>query len=405
MSALHMTGTHSPRSPDTDQASLSYSPSSTVNAGDATSSANSPCNSVNSELRLGKMHLVDLAGSERVTLSGAEGDTLIETQNINLSLTAIGDVLSALSRNATIIHQQQNQQLQSSKSTNSLRTGPVGGSGPGVTRNQVSLVPVPYRNSKLTHLLKDSLGGNSKTIMIATIRTHSEYYQQTAVTLMYASRAKKVRNRSLINRNVIGDTGIHAVTTEIERLRSRLDERSTEFEHLKHTQMRDSNENNALKSRFQLLKDANEREKKQLENQMSHLIHSQAGQLATQRLKSQTLQQGLQEELAASQERIAKQEKEIQWLKRALESNAKEKQHPLEQMERMQRALDAFQSQASSNQKELETVLHQAEVIRSRNETLTKELTLSRGTARQLRDELAERADESSLIAVEVCAI
>ena len=44
-----------------------------------------------SELRLGKMHLVDLAGSERITLSGAEGDTLIETQNINLSLTALGD--------------------------------------------------------------------------------------------------------------------------------------------------------------------------------------------------------------------------------------------------------------------------------------------------------------------------
>ena len=51
---------------------------------------------------------------------------------------------------------------------------------------------------------------------------------------------------------------------------------------------------------------------------MSHLIHSQAGQLATQRLKSQTLQQGLQDELAASQERIAKQEKEIQWLKRCV---------------------------------------------------------------------------------------
>ena len=95
MSALHMTGTISPHSPDTDQASLSYSPSSTVNAGDATSSANSPSNSVNSELRLGKMHLVDLAGSERVTLSGAEGDTLIETQNINLSLTAIGEETTA----------------------------------------------------------------------------------------------------------------------------------------------------------------------------------------------------------------------------------------------------------------------------------------------------------------------
>ena len=54
------------------------------------------------ELRLGKIHLVDLAGSERVSLSGVEGETLVETQNINLSLTALGDVLAALSKNASI---------------------------------------------------------------------------------------------------------------------------------------------------------------------------------------------------------------------------------------------------------------------------------------------------------------
>ena len=60
------------------------------------------------ELRLGKMHLVDLAGSERLALSAAEGDTLIETQSINLSLTALGDVLSALSKNANIMAQHKN---------------------------------------------------------------------------------------------------------------------------------------------------------------------------------------------------------------------------------------------------------------------------------------------------------
>lgn len=149
-----------------------------------------------SELRLGKMHLVDLAGSERVSLSGAEGDTLVETQNINLSLTALGDVLSALSRNANI--------------ASGSRSNPV---------PSKALVPVPYRNSKLTHLLKDSLGGNSKTIMLTTIRNLPDYYHQTLISLNYASRAKKVRNRSLVNRDVIGDTGIHAVTLEIERLR------------------------------------------------------------------------------------------------------------------------------------------------------------------------------------------
>ena len=92
------------------------------------------------EVRVRKLHLVDLAGSERVSLSGAEGGTLVETQNINLSLTALGDVLSALSRNATTRTRHESHQ------------------------------PVPYRNSKLTHLLKDSLGGNSKTLMIATLQ-------------------------------------------------------------------------------------------------------------------------------------------------------------------------------------------------------------------------------------------
>lgn len=159
--------------------------------------------SLNPELRLGKMHLIDLAGSERITLSGVEGETLVETQNINSSLTAIGDVLSALSRNANIMAK---------------------GGGTGAKGSQ-ALLPVPYRNSKLTHLLKDSLGGNSKTIMITTVRTFVEYYQQTIVSLMYASRAKKVRNRSLVNRNVIGDTGIHTVAHEMERLKSRLEER------------------------------------------------------------------------------------------------------------------------------------------------------------------------------------
>ena len=142
------------------------------------------------------MHLVDLAGSERLSMSGAEGETLVETQNINSSLSALGSVLSALSKNASILSSKQK-----------------GG------KTQTPLLPVPYRNSKLTHLLKDSLGGNSKTIMIATVRNLNEYYQQSVITLGYASRAKEIRNRSLVNKDIIGDTGIHAVTTEIDRLR------------------------------------------------------------------------------------------------------------------------------------------------------------------------------------------
>jgi hypothetical protein len=93
---------------------------------------------------MGKMQLIDLAGSERLSMSGAEGSALVEAQNINLSLSLLGDVLSALSK--------YHRAVSTGKADPSQRPF------------------IPYRNSKLTHLLKDSLGGNCKTLMICTIR-------------------------------------------------------------------------------------------------------------------------------------------------------------------------------------------------------------------------------------------
>jgi Kinesin motor domain len=85
VASLHL-GAASPRSVDKDQAKISLASALSINV-------TGIADPHPSELRLGKMHLVDLAGSERVTLSGAEGDTLVETQNINLSLTAIGALI------------------------------------------------------------------------------------------------------------------------------------------------------------------------------------------------------------------------------------------------------------------------------------------------------------------------
>jgi hypothetical protein len=81
-------------------------------------------------------------------------------------------------------------------------------------------------------------------------------------------------------------------------------------------QLHDAEENLALKSKFHALQTANDVEKKQLEAQMKHVIHSQAGQLVSQRQKITHLQQSLQGELMISQNKIAEQEKEIKWLKR-----------------------------------------------------------------------------------------
>lgn len=334
-------------------------------------------NGSNSELRLGKMHLVDLAGSERVALSGAEGSTLVETQNINLSLTALGDVLQALSRNATIMNQQ--------------------GKGSASQKGPSSLVPVPYRNSKLTHLLKDSLGGNSKTIMIATIRNLPDYYQQTLISLMYASRAKKVKNRSLINRNVIGDTGIMAVTTEIERLKSRLEERQIEFESLRHVQLQDATEKANLKARLEELTKANELEKQQLEMQMSHVIHSQAGQLALQREKINSLQSSLQEELMISQNRIVEQEREINWLKKELEQSSKQMQPSNEmkqQMEKMSSIISSTQNESSKLRNDLISSSRENDSLRAQISILQSQIKSLESQNRSLTDKLSDKSNE-----------
>ncbi|XP_037049564.1 osmotic avoidance abnormal protein 3 isoform X2 [Bradysia coprophila] len=112
-------------------------------------------------IKKGKLNLVDLAGSERQNKTGATGDRLKEATKINLSLSALGNVISALVD--------------------------------GKTKH------VPYRDSKLTRLLQDSLGGNTKTLMIACISPAAYNYDETLSTLRYASRAKNIHNKPKIN--------------------------------------------------------------------------------------------------------------------------------------------------------------------------------------------------------------
>ena len=109
-------------------------------------------------VKMGKMNIVDLAGSERVQLSGVTGEALVEASAINASLSALGDVLNALSK----LHKSQHQSKEKAPPSSSF---------------------IPFRNSKLTHLLKDSLGGNCKTCMIATVRPGSAFYGQSLSTL------------------------------------------------------------------------------------------------------------------------------------------------------------------------------------------------------------------------------
>ncbi|XP_015780116.1 PREDICTED: chromosome-associated kinesin KIF4A-like [Acropora digitifera] len=117
-----------------------------------------------SELRKAKFHLVDLAGSERVKKTHAQGERFKEGVNINKGLLALGNVISALS-----------DELKKSNSH------------------------VPYRDSKLTRLLQDSLGGNSNTLMIACVSPADNNFEETLNTLRYADRARQIKNKPIVN--------------------------------------------------------------------------------------------------------------------------------------------------------------------------------------------------------------
>ncbi|XP_026059355.1 kinesin-like protein KIF16B isoform X2 [Carassius auratus] len=141
-----------------------------------------------------KIHLVDLAGSERADATGATGVRLKEGGNINKSLVTLGNVISALAD-----------------------LSQEGGSS-HLKKKQVF---VPYRDSVLTWLLKDSLGGNSKTIMIATISPADVNYGETLSTLRYANRAKNIINKPTINE----DSNVRLIRelrAEIARLKALL---------------------------------------------------------------------------------------------------------------------------------------------------------------------------------------
>uniref|UniRef100_A0A8C2H7A1 Kinesin family member 21A n=1 Tax=Cyprinus carpio TaxID=7962 RepID=A0A8C2H7A1_CYPCA len=137
-----------------------------------------------------KFHFVDLAGSERLKRTGATGDRAKEGISINCGLLALGNVISALGD-------------RSKRSSH-----------------------VPYRDSKLTRLLQDSLGGNSQTVMIACTSPSDQDFMETLNTLKYANRARNIKNKVVVNQDKASQQ-ISALRTEIARLQMELMEYRT----------------------------------------------------------------------------------------------------------------------------------------------------------------------------------
>ena len=138
------------------------------------------------KIKAGKLNLVDLAGSERQSKTQAEGARLKEATKINLSLSALGNVITAIGALFSV-----NISLRSYHRPDSFRF--LFGAASGKKGH------IPYRDSKLTRLLQSSLGGNTKTVMCANIGPADYNYDETMSTLRYANRAKNIKNKPKIN--------------------------------------------------------------------------------------------------------------------------------------------------------------------------------------------------------------
>jgi kinesin family protein C2/C3 len=138
-------------------------------------------NLMNGECTRSKLWLVDLAGSERLAKTDVQGERLKEAQNINRSLSALGDVISALA-----------------------------------TKNS----HIPYRNSKLTHLLQDSLGGDSKALMFVQISPSNNDVSETLSSLNFASRVRRIE---------LGPAKKQVDTAELQKVKQMVSVNNTAF--------------------------------------------------------------------------------------------------------------------------------------------------------------------------------
>ena len=150
---------------------------------------------VRQTVRVGKLNLVDLAGSERVHLTGAKGKRLEESKKINQSLSALGNVIAAL-------------------------TDPKG---------RHNRPHIPYRDSKLTRILEDSLGGNCKTTFMAMVSPAVEAFAESLSTLKFAHRAKCMVNAPRVNEDLDNATLLRKYEKELRKLRAELQQRSKDL--------------------------------------------------------------------------------------------------------------------------------------------------------------------------------
>ena len=216
-----------------------------------------------------KISLVDLAGSERVGKTLASGQTLKEAQSINQSLSALGNCMRALTQ--PLSKPKKKSQYNTLLSNNQSASKDKYNSNNG--RH------IPYRNSKLTHLLKSSLGGNAKTTLIVAAASDMENLEETISTLRFGIRAKRIKNNAIANKSMTLQElhlKIRGLTSQVNAL---------------------SNENSSLKRELTARNDIGNEGNNNLETvrYLKQTVREKDSLLAAEKLKTSSLEHSLAE--------------------------------------------------------------------------------------------------------------
>ncbi|KNC51999.1 kinesin-II 95 kDa subunit [Thecamonas trahens ATCC 50062] len=311
-------------------------------------------------VRVGKLNLVDLAGSERQSKTGAAGDRLKEGININVSLSCLGNVIAALAD--------------------------------GKTRH------IPYRDSKLTRLLQDSLGGNSKTVMMANVGPADYNFEETMSTLRWANRAKNIKNKPKINEDP-KDAMLRQFQEEIEALKAQLSQ---------HGVVPDGGDSAAAASggidvsqaRIQEMQAQLEAEKARLAADRD-MVDSEKAKIAAELEARAVLlederkeQEALAARLAAMQDKVLsggteglidlkeKQERELEEQRLRLERQAREE-------ERLKKELEAQAEEAELSKKKFSSLEEEAAIKTRKLKKLWSKLQNAKGELSSLEEEHA----------------
>ncbi|PWN48420.1 kinesin-domain-containing protein [Violaceomyces palustris] len=289
-------------------------------------------------LRIGKLNLVDLAGSENIGRSGAENKRAREAGMINQSLLTLGRVINALVEKSS---------------------------------------HVPYRESKLTRLLQESLGGRTKTCIIATVSGDKSNLEETLSTLDYALRAKSIRNRPELNTRMTRSALIKEYVSEIERLKSDL------------LASREQNGIYLSEESWKMMQDEHETSKTQAEESRRHVevIESKLNSLKEQFEQNMQLLVKRDSEVKASRaecaEKTAELESLISQVNKLHDAVAEErtlKEAYLESETRLDRIASQLRQVAKESTGDVERLLAKIErksAVETKNESLIAEYKTS----------------------------